>query len=120
MPDRRIKISIIVPVCNAGKYLKEALDSVFKQSFTVWELILVDNMSKDNSLSICESYAQTDDRVCVYKEEKNGAGAARNTGMKMARGEYLFFWMRMTAWRERISCKTGGADGAAAGGYCCL
>ena len=91
MPDRTIKISVIVPVCNAEKYLKEALDSVFKQSFTDWELILVDNMSKDNSLSICESYAQTDDRVCIYKEEKNGAGAARNTGMKMARGEYLCF-----------------------------
>lgn len=91
MHDREIKISVIVPVYNAGKYLKVALDSVFKQSFTDWELILVDNMSKDNSLTICESYAQTDDRVCIYKEEKNGAGAARNTGMKMARGEYLCF-----------------------------
>ena len=89
MHDREIKISVIVPIYNAEKYLKEALDSVFKQSFTDWELILVDNMSKDNSLTICESYAQTDDRVCIYKEEKNGAGAARNIGMKMARGEYL-------------------------------
>ena len=66
MTDRTIKISGIVPVYNAGKYLKEALDSVFKQSFTDWELILVDIMSKDNSLSICARSARRDDRVCIY------------------------------------------------------
>ena len=74
MHDRTIKISVIVPVYNAEKYLKEALDSVLRQSFTDWELILVDNMSKDNSLSICESYAQTDDRVCIYKKRKTAPG----------------------------------------------
>lgn len=91
MPDRTITISIIVPVRNAEKYLREALDSVLTQSFPDWELVLVCSQKESKSLAICESYAQADDRVCIYKEEKNGIGRARNTGMAMARGKYFCF-----------------------------
>lgn len=91
MEQRGVTISIIVPVCNAEKYIKEALDSVRVQSFTDWELILVENRSEDNSPTICESYAQSDSRIYIYNEEETGAGAARNTGMAAAHGKYLCF-----------------------------
>ncbi len=63
MAERGVTISVIVPVCNAEKYIKEALDSVRMQSFTDWELILVENRSEDNSPAICESYAQADSYI---------------------------------------------------------
>lgn len=85
------KISVIIPVYNASQYLRECLDSVLEQTLNEIEVICVDDGSKDESLSIIEEYCQKDNRVNVISIENQGAGAARNIGLKMAKGEYLSF-----------------------------
>lgn len=86
-----MKVSIIVPVHNVEKYLPEALDSVLKQTYTDWELILVENRSRDRSYEICLSYAEKYPNISVYQENIASLPNARNRGMKEAKGEYLMF-----------------------------
>ncbi len=85
------KISVIIPVYNVEKYLRECLDSVVNQTFKDIEIICIDDGSKDLSYSILEEYAQKDERFILIKQENSGAGAARNKGIEVARGEYLYF-----------------------------
>ncbi len=85
------KVSVIMPVYNSEQFLCMAVDSVLNQTFTDFELLLVDDGSKDNSGAICDEYAQKDARVKVIHRENGGICAARNTGMKAAVGEYLAF-----------------------------
>lgn len=85
------KISIIVPVYNAEKYIKRCMDSIYAQTLTDYEIILVNDGSKDNSLFLCREYAKNDKRVKVIDKENGGAGSARNAGIEVARGEYLAF-----------------------------
>ena len=85
------KISVIIPVYNSENYLKECLDSLLKQTFKEIEIICVDDGSTDNSLSILEKYAKKDNRIIILKQKNQGAGVARNYGMKIAKGEYLLF-----------------------------
>ncbi len=87
----KIKVSIIVPVFNAGPYLQKAAQSVFDQSFTDYELIFVNDGSTDNSLSILEELAQQDSRVKVFDQENQGATAARKLGWLHASAEYITF-----------------------------
>lgn len=84
-------VSIIVPVYNAEMYLTAMIDSVISQSYTDWELFLVDNGSKDRSLEICKQYAENDSRICVIQEKEKGASAARNCGLRLAGREYVMF-----------------------------
>lgn len=86
------KFSIISPVFNTSAYLKEFLDSVLNQSFTDYELILIDDGSTDGSLEICREYADKDNRITVLTQKNQGAGAARNKGIVNAKGEYLLFF----------------------------
>ena len=81
--------SVIVPVYNVEKYLKECVDSILKQTFTDFELILVDDGSTDNSPALCDEFAKNDSRVKVIHNKNGGASVARNTGMKAAQGRYL-------------------------------
>lgn len=81
--------SVIVPVYNVEKYLKECVDSILKQTFTDFELILVDDGSTDSSPELCDEFARNDDRVKVIHNKNGGASVARNTGMKAAQGKYL-------------------------------
>ncbi|MBQ6217757.1 MAG: glycosyltransferase [Erysipelotrichaceae bacterium] len=83
------RLSIVVPVYNTESYLKRCLDSIVGQSFTDFELILVDDGSKDNSSVICDRYGKSDDRIKVIHKENEGVSIARNTGMTVAKGEYL-------------------------------
>ena len=85
------KISIIIPVYNAEKFLDRCLDSVFAQSLTDYEVILVNDGSSDGSAAVCERYRALDSRVRYIEKENGGAGSARNAGMKLARGRYLAF-----------------------------
>lgn len=85
------KISIIIPVYNVEKYLREALDSLLAQTYTNWEAICIDDGSSDNSLGILNEYAQEDSRFVIVKQKNSGASAARNKGLKMAAGEYIMF-----------------------------
>lgn len=84
-------VSIVVPVYNAEKHLKKAIESVLHQTYSEFELLLVNDGSKDNSLEICNKYAIYDNRIKVITQENKGAGAARNTGIKNAKGKYLMF-----------------------------
>lgn len=91
MKNQRSLISIIIPIYNAEKYLKKCLDSILANQYNEWECILVDDGSKDASLSICNQYAEKDSRFKVYHQENAGASAARNIGLNKVKGEYITF-----------------------------
>ena len=84
-------ISIIVPVYNAERFLDRCLKSIYSQTFSDYEIILVNDGSKDNSLALCRAYAEKDPRITVIDKENGGAGSARNKGIEIAKGEYLAF-----------------------------
>lgn len=84
-------ISVIVPVYNVEKYLAACINSILAQTFADFELILVNDGSTDKSGQICEDYARQDARVRVAHQPNGGLSAARNTGINMARGDYLSF-----------------------------
>ncbi|HFQ0673997.1 TPA: glycosyltransferase family 2 protein, partial [Enterococcus faecium] len=85
------EISIIVPVYKVEKYLRKCVDSILAQTFTDFEVILVDDGSPDNSGKICDEYAEKDNRVRVIHKENGGLSSARNAGIDVARGKYLGF-----------------------------
>lgn len=85
------KISVIVPVYNTEKYLHRCIDSILAQTFTDFELLLIDDGSKDNSGTICDEYAAMDSRVRVFHKENGGVSSARNLGLDNARGEWISF-----------------------------
>lgn len=86
-----ISISVIMPVYNAEKNLKKSVDSVLKQTYTDFELIMVDDGSTDSSGKLCDEYAANDKRIKVIHQENSGVSKARNTGIATSRGEYLIF-----------------------------
>ncbi len=85
------KVSVIIPVYNTEKYLRECLDSVVNQTLKDIEIICVDDGSTDGSLAILNEYAQEDERIIILKNKGIGAGGARNTGLDISTGEYLSF-----------------------------
>lgn len=84
-------VSVIIPVYNAEKYIKECLDSVLNQTMNDLEIICVDDGSTDNSMHILKKYKQSDSRVRILSQENQGSGPARNWGLKEARGKYVAF-----------------------------
>ena len=86
-----LKLSIIVPIYNAERYLNECIESIINQTFDDFELILVNDGSKDNSLSICSRWKKKDKRIKVIDKKNGGVSSARNEGIKIACGEYLGF-----------------------------
>lgn len=84
-------ISIIVPVYKAETFLVKCLESILNQSFTYFELLLIDDGSPDNSGSICEEYAKVDSRIKVFHKENGGVSSARNFGLDKATGDYVMF-----------------------------
>ena len=84
-------ISIIVPVYNVEKYLDECIQSIHEQTYTDWECLLINDGSKDNSLSICEKWAKLDTRIRVIHQTNQGVSAARNKGIQMAEGQFITF-----------------------------
>lgn len=85
------KVSIIVPIYNVQEYLNECIDSLIKQTYKNIEIILVDDGSIDCSLEICEKYKKKDKRVNVYHKKNGGISSARNLGLDVSDGEYVFF-----------------------------
>lgn len=81
--------SIIVPIYGVETFLWKCIDSILNQSISDFELILIDDGSKDNCPTICDEYAKTDDRIRVIHQKNQGLVAARNNGLKIARGEYI-------------------------------
>lgn len=85
------EISIIVPVYQVEKYLNECIDSILAQTFTDFELILVDDGSPDNCPALCDAAAEKDSRVRVIHQQNKGLSGARNAGIDVARGNWLGF-----------------------------
>ncbi|ETI67554.1 glycosyltransferase family 2 protein [Neobacillus vireti] len=83
------KISVIVPIYNVEPYLCKCIDSILSQTFTDFELILVNDGSPDNCGAICDDYAKIDTRIKVIHKENGGLGSARNAGIKIAKGQYI-------------------------------
>lgn len=86
-----MKFSVIIPVYNVEKYLRDCLDSVLAQSYTDWEAVCVDDGSTDSSLEIVKEYNAKDRRIKVIHKDNGGLSSARNAGIKAAQGEYLIF-----------------------------
>ena len=84
-------ISIIIPVYNAEQYLHRCIDSILAQSYTDFELLLVNDGSKDASGAICDEYAAKDTRVRVFHKENGGVSSARNLGLDNVQGDYITF-----------------------------
>lgn len=96
-------ISIVVPVYNAAKYIEQTVSMVQKQTYTDWELILVEDCSKDESRKVLQNLENSlrDSRIrVIYKEKNEGAAKARNTGVMAATGEYLAFLDADDIWKE--------------------
>lgn len=85
------QISIIIPVYNVCQYLEECIYSVTTQSFKNIEIILVDDGSIDGSAKICDDFAEKDNRICVIHQKNGGLSHARNVGINLAKGKYLYF-----------------------------
>ena len=103
-----MKLSIIVPVYKVEPYLRKCVDSILAQTFTDFELILVDDGSPDGCPAICDEYAQKDSRVKVIHKENGGLSDARNAGLDIAQGEYIGFvdsddWIHPEMYRRLLN-----------------
>lgn len=85
------KVSVIIPVYNAEKYLRECIDSVLAQTFVDFEVLLINDGSTDGSGKICDEYAKKDKRIKVFHQENGGVSSARNLGLDNAKGEWITF-----------------------------
>lgn len=84
-------VSVVIPVYNAADTLKRCVDSVKRQTYEYWELILVDDGSKDKSRKLCDELAKSDQRIRVIHQQNKGASEARNEGIRCAKGNFLAF-----------------------------
>ena len=110
-----MKISVIIPVYNAEKFLHKCLESVLNQTFKDYEIILVNDGSKDSSGTICDEYAAKYDFIRAFHKENGGASSARNYGMKLAQGEYINFvdaddWMELDMYEKLVDAAGEGTD----------
>jgi len=118
------KISIIVPVYKAEKYLRRCLDSIVAQTFTDWECILIDDGSPDNSGKICDEYAEKDERFRVIHQENQGVSTARQNGLNNSIGEYVIHtdpddWMEKNMLEDMIThIKSSNCDLLIVDYYC--
>jgi glycosyltransferase involved in cell wall biosynthesis len=106
-------ISVIVPVYNTEKYLHRCIDSILAQTYTDFELLLIDDGSTDSSGAICDKYAERDSRVRVFHKENGGASSARNLGLDNANGEWITFcdsddWV-YSSWLENYDITNNSA-----------
>ncbi len=98
------KISIIIPVYNVEKYLSKCIDSLVAQTLNDIEIICVDDESPDNSATVIEEYAKKDSRIKLISQKNTGASGARNSALKIARGQYILF-VDGDDWIENDACE---------------
>lgn len=112
----KVKLSVIIPVYNVEDYLKQCLESVINQTLKEIEIICVNDGSTDNSKQILEDYANKDKRIKIINKKNAGLGAARNTGMEYAKGEYIGFvdsddWVDKNAFKKLYeNAKSNNSD----------
>ena len=105
-----MRFSVIIPVYNSELYIDQCINSILKQSYHDFEVILVDDGSTDNSPVICDSYGELDCRVRVVHQNNQGQSVARNTGLEYALGDYVIFidsddWVITDDFLEKLSLK---------------
>lgn len=101
MQEKEELVSIVVPVYNAEKFIKDTIDSVLNQTYKNWELLLIDDCSIDNSHEIIKKYIKKDNRINYFKLRKNsGPAVARNKGIEEAKGKYLCYLDADDKWDE--------------------
>lgn len=109
-------VSVIVPIYQVEAYLPKCLDSILAQTYTDYELILVNDGTKDNSPAIMEAYARRDERIRLVHKENGGLSSARNAGLDIARGKYIAFvdsddYIEPTLLEDTVhAAETSGAD----------
>lgn len=121
MKEKKL-ISIIVPVYNVEKYLPRCVESILAQTYDAWELLLVDDGSKDCSAKICDDYARKDPRIRAIRQANGGVSAARNTGIAAAAGEFLTFidsddWVEHDYLAKLVALMSGTSVQLAVGMY---
>lgn len=84
-------VSVIIPIYDVENYLRQCVDSVIKQTYSNLEIILVDDGSPDRCPVICDKYAESDSRIKVIHKKNGGLSDARNAGLSIAQGEYVYF-----------------------------
>ena len=115
--------SIIVPVYNVEKYLPQCVESILRQTYENFEVILVDDGAKDRSGEICDEFAAKDERVSVIHKQNGGLSSARNAGIREAQGKYILFvdsddyWSNNTMLMQ-LSCRLDGKEVLAVWKYC--
>ena len=111
-----MEISIIVPIYNVEEYLCKCLDSIVNQTYTDYELILIDDGSTDDSGKIADEYSSKDDRITVIHKKNSGVSDARNRGLENASGKYICFidaddWIEVSYLEELLLlAKSNDAD----------
>lgn len=108
MENKNNKLSVIVPVYNTEDFLPECIEHLINQTYKNIEIILVDDGSNDNSLSICEEFKKIDSRIIVIKKKSEGAASARKAGIEVATGEFVTFcdsddWIENIAFEEMMN-----------------
>lgn len=91
MVEKDNLVSIITPLYNGERFVGQTIESVLAQTYTDWEMIIINDGSKDNSLAVAESYAAKDPRIHVFSQPNSGCAAARNHGLREAQGHYYAF-----------------------------
>ena len=84
-------VSVVIPVYNVEKYVEKCLDSVINQTYQNLEIIIVNDGSTDNSLSVCQKKKLSDSRIKLINKENGGLSSARNAGIECAQGEFICF-----------------------------
>lgn len=106
--EKKGYVSIVVPVYNVETRIQRCIDSVIGQTYSLWELILVDDGSKDKSLELCKRAADKDDRIIVISKSNEGVSSARNAGLDAAKGEFVIFcdsddWLDLDMLEKMVS-----------------
>lgn len=86
-----MKITVIIPIYNTEKYLRECIESVINQTYSIYEIMLIDDGSTDNSIKISHEYAQKYKNINVIHTSNKGVSAARNMAVERASGDYIMF-----------------------------
>ena len=95
-------VSIVIPVYNASKYIKETIESIERQTYKNYEAIFIDDKSTDNSIQIIESYIKQNNKLKIIKLKKHkGVSKARNIGIRIAKGRYLTFLDADDIWFDK-------------------
>lgn len=108
-------VSVITPVYNAEKCLERCIDSILKQSYSNFELLLIDDGSTDASGRICDQYAKTDSRIKVFHKRNGGVSSARNIGLRNVKGEWVTFidsddWVHPLYLEKLLGAEKNGVD----------